>query len=954
MDLIPDDHPDRPVLLSNLGVVLGRQYERTKEAYDLDQAIEIATQAVDSTHYNRLRQVVCLINLSNRLESRYERTEDTSDLNKAIEVTRRVIDLIPPNDIDRANYLRDLGKWLSRRYERNGELSDLEQAIKVAKEAVDSAPDNCADRAHFLVIFSGTLKLRYERKGELDDLEQAIETARQAVESTSHDHPEWAGMACNLSNAYRNRYKRTRERRDLERAVEVAKQAVNSIPDKNPDRVTCLIAFSIALSNIYDRTEEMSDLEEAVEAAKEAVGLTAGNHLRRAGSLANLGNKLEKQYERTGDTIYLEQAIEAARQAVDSTPYNHPNRAGRLNNLGNKLEKRYKQTKDMTYLEQAIEAANEAADSIPYDHPDRAACLNNLGIKFESRYEREGEMSDLDSASAKLQEATNSCNAFPFARITAAARSLKLLAKQKRVGDGIRIGEIALGLVPTVYTRVLDRVDQQFVLSAFAGVASDLCAFYLLEGRLCDALQCLERGRAVITSQLLNDRGDMSSLSQDYPTLAKRYQSLVCEINSSFQRRDENMDKQYSAKRRREAAAELDICLKDIRAVPGYGRFLLGQTVTEMQQSAGEGYIVAVNVTDFQSDAIIVSSRSLETITLPGLSATKTREWLSKSWVTKKKSEWRRINDEFLKYLSWLWYTCVKHILEHIPASLPQSSQGLPRVWWIGCGLATSLPFHAAGLHSRGSDENTYSKVVSSYTASVKALSYARLQARRAEQDRTTDTVMAIATMLTTPKLHSDLAAPRRLPGSLAEKDEILKVASAGIRTHVLSYPSAEQVLNILERSRFAHFACHGTSNSIDPSNSGLILQKTRPDGRPEQDFLSVYRISQLQLRYAQIAYLSACSTAENKVAELLDEVVHVVSGFQVAGFPHVVGCLWQAGDSECVAVAREFYSSIFRHAQLALQNGEVASALQEAVMLVRAADLSMPLNWAQFVHFGA
>jgi hypothetical protein len=31
-----------------------------------------------------------------------------------------------------------------------------------------------------------------------------------------------------------------------------------------------------------------------------------------------------------------------------------------------------------------------------------------------------------------------------------------------------------------------------------------------------------------------------------------------------------------------------------------------------------------------------------------------------------------------------------------------------------------------------------------------------------------------------------------------------------------------------------------------------------------------------------------------------------------------------------------------------------VARALQEAVMAVRAQDLEMPLNWAQFVHFGA
>jgi len=143
----------------------------------------------------------------------------------------------------------------------------------------------------------------------------------------------------------------------------------------------------------------------------------------------------------------------------------------------------------------------------------------------------------------------------------------------------------------------------------------------------------------------------------------------------------------------------------------------------------------------------------------------------------------------------------------------------------------------------------------------------------------------------------------------------------------------------------------------LDPSNSGLILQKSSngPGEASEQDRLTAHRISELQLGHApQIAYLSACSTAENTAAQLLDEVIHVVSGFQVAGFPHVVGCLWPAGDLECVEVARRFYSSILQKSWSAMGNGEVAWALQEAVMAVRAEDINMPLNWAQFVHYGA
>jgi CHAT domain-containing protein len=171
----------------------------------------------------------------------------------------------------------------------------------------------------------------------------------------------------------------------------------------------------------------------------------------------------------------------------------------------------------------------------------------------------------------------------------------------------------------------------------------------------------------------------------------------------------------------------------------------------------------------------------------------------------------------------------------------------------------------------------------------------------------------------------------------------------------VCTTPDATSVLSQLETCRMAHFACHGMSNPTDPSSSGLVLQRLAPDGTFEQDHLSVSRISHLRLKHAQIAYLSACSTAENKAARLQDEVIHIVSGFQVAGFPHVIGSLWPAGDRECVQVASGFYSSLFEHKDVPGSDARrVAWALREAVMAVRAKNMDMPLKWAQFVHFGA
>ena len=103
-----------------------------------------------------------------------------------------------------------------------------------------------------------------------------------------------------------------------------------------------------------------------------------------------------------------------------------------------------------------------------------------------------------------LYDAWDCTNSVPFTRVRAAARCLKILATQHKLDAGINLGRAVLELLPTVHTRLLDRNDQQFVMSTFAGVASDLCGFYLASSRPNEALEYLEQGRGVIISQLLD------------------------------------------------------------------------------------------------------------------------------------------------------------------------------------------------------------------------------------------------------------------------------------------------------------------------------------------------------------------------------------------------------------------------------------------------------------------
>ena len=160
------------------------------------------------------------------------------------------------------------------------------------------------------------------------------------------------------------------------------------------------------------------------------------------------------------------------------------------------------------------------------------------------------------------------------------------------------------------------------------------------------------------------------------------------------------------------------------------------------------------------------------------------------------------------------------------------------------------------------------------------------------------------------------------------------------------------------QECNIAHFACHEVSDILDSSKSGLILRTTKNAiEEPSQDILSVREISQAHLSQAEIAYLSACSTAQNQAKELSDEVLHVVSGFQVAGFRHVVDCLWPSDDKVCVEVAKLFYSELGQNRAGRFDiDKTIALALHKAVVKVRESKeyRKRPLLWTQYVHFGA
>jgi CHAT domain-containing protein len=178
------------------------------------------------------------------------------------------------------------------------------------------------------------------------------------------------------------------------------------------------------------------------------------------------------------------------------------------------------------------------------------------------------------------------------------------------------------------------------------------------------------------------------------------------------------------------------------------------------------------------------------------------------------------------------------------------------------------------------------------------------------------------------------------LPGAEAEATALRR--RLGSRVSVLSGPEAthDTVLAELRGARLAHFACHASADLANPSASRLLLSDHRM--RP----LTVVDVARQRLNGAELAFLSACETARPG-GRLTDEAIHLTSAFQLAGYRHVIGTLWQVGDTHAVEIADDIYATL-------AATGDVAGAVHAATRRLRNQWVDSPSVWASHIHAGA
>ncbi|KAF3012603.1 hypothetical protein E8E14_007733 [Neopestalotiopsis sp. 37M] len=833
---------------------------------------------------------------------------------------------------------------------KTGIMEDLDTAQAKVEEAINIAPIHLIHLAR-LPILAAISSQRFEISGRIEDLEVSIQQSRRRVDS-----PFSKGTV--LGSAYM----------DLARSY--------------------MLRFL--------RLGEMSDLDEHIDASWKARELTEPDDDDYTGLQLNLVHGLRFRFHRSGNTDDLNKVMEVLASLAETPPGSVHYPATVVCRCDFEAVS-WAVNQDHQLLESIIKRLHDLKDRTELDKPMRAfvlsrICLALLWLGFAKNESDPAKSEELDQFMKLVPELLNNPTKSPLMRATLAQGMLKKLSTARGVPVEWLDTIAASGFEALTIgcTRDLSRRDQQRATKVTSGLAADGCAISIMKGNNTEALQRVEQGRGLILGHLMDRSGDLAELYAKAPDLAHSY---VKTRTKAFQPAivTEGHSWESFVDEKRRAHSELKQKEDEIRQLPDFENFQLPLSESQLKSCATDGPIVIVNITDLRSDAILVTEAGVRSIHLPDLkeremptslkgfrAADTTSSELFDTFADLSRAadtESYQLFDTFgafspfeleravqpdprgpggVESLTWLWKTCVHPILDALDLLGEHQHGDPPRIWWIGAGAASSLPFHAAvdreSKGPTGLPRTCLSYVTPSYIPTIKALQHARWRVRRLNSD-ISGPILFIS-MAKTPR-HQDL------PGVEREESAVREAVKTALDFRSLAYPTPEEVLGQIKQAQIVHFACHGTSDMGDPSDSHLVLQKKSSSGVREMqvDALKVGALLDGPSDSGSwLVYLSACSTAQVKAKELSDESLHMASAFQVAGFAHAVGSLWSADDVACAKVAGWFYEDLARAAQQGLpaDSAIVPRALRRAVLRARADCPSNPAFWAPFVHYGA
>ncbi|MFD8385623.1 CHAT domain-containing protein [Streptomyces sp. NPDC059679] len=997
--------PEEVVPLSCLGNVLREKALLLRDVEAMRESARLNHAAVRTLDPSDPAYMTLLLNTGLSYKESATVTGDVSDADHAVAVLRTAAEHVEAHRPEHIPVRVELGHALMLRAELGEDREALAQGRQLLESVSAELPDGHAEARRAQLNLMDSYRVEFQLTLDSAAVEEALRLARHHLEDPALDDGERGLRLGRCAGALTAAYNNTQDRRLLDELLPVCRSAVRFAREGSFDRSQSLLELGACLVSVYEVSRDGTALLEAIDVLEEAasgpetwrttpeamarLAEARLHHARQLAPFMDLARRARESSPRIFTDLFaepftahereLDAIVDLCRKSLALRAPGSQDRSVSLSYLAVALLGRARDRASAEDAREAAELLREAIRTGRADHPDRPLWGTNLVGALLDVHGYDGESPLLDEAEAAARESMAATSADDVLHVRALLMLSHVLARRddgagdstaevlelrRRVyrtthfslperidaaktagGLAATIGdwagaaadyEAAVDLLPRLAGHRLDRSDRELLIADEFLLASQAAACALQLGDPHRALDPLERGRCILLGQLTETRSDLSDLRRQAPELAEELSSLG-EAMTSLGASTDHAPTHAAGPTRDEhrlTVRSWERVRDEIRGLPGFESFLR-PGVPDLGTLTEQGPVVVVNVATIRSDAIVLSEGTATCVPLPRADlmsvADRFTAFSSAVGVLHNPHEpaekrWEA-GTVALDTLTWLWEAVVEPVVRAL--DLTPGGASLPRLWWCPTGLLSLLPLHAAGQYSGGAAHGIADYVMSSYTTTLNALRPKDAAHNKSSRSHISRDPRLL--VVATPEAPG--AAPLRHAAADAQ-------ALAGLfpRSTVLTGENAtkQAVLRELPEHTWAHFACHTRPGFLGRTANELVLR----DGS-----LSLPDISTLSLD-AELVFLASCGSAAGSY-QLADEAHHVASSFQLAGFTHVIGTLWEVADGD----ATEFTTTLYG---LLAEGVPPAEALHRVTHDLRERYPRSPWLWAPYVHMGS
>ena len=518
--------------------------------------------------------------------------------------------------------------------------------------------------------------------------------------------------------------------------------------------------------------------------------------------------------------------------------------------------------------------------------------------------------------------------------------------------NSISLMQDALVFSPTVQTQHSRLVSRN---EAAVTLPLDYASYHIQTGRLKEAVETLERGRALLWSEMRGLRTSVdrvraadSALAEKFATINQKLEAVtmsvatedvIGEIDNRKAGGTDDLDAfGRLVLQQRKLLKDRSVLISEIQNLPGFHGFLKPPSFDILQSVASHGPVVIINHSKWRSDIVILHDNSTLSHIPTSDHFYNRASGLADTLLSVRRDsgvDSDEYNSALASVLVDLYELVGKPVMERLrELNIPEQS----RVWWCPTSVFGSLPLHAMGpIPSDDGDERYFSDFyICSYTQTLSAL----IESRKPSSQALERPSILLAAEFDVPDSGESLS-------EVCEDVEVIQGLNTQVTSLITKDATPVAVLKGLQSHRFVHFVCHGTLETGEPFNARFELH-----GGQRLTLLDIIRS---RLPAAEFAFLSACHTAELTEESVVDEGLHLVAAVQYCGFRSVVGTMWAMANADGKDLAKHFYKSMLSGKQTGVPYYQKsAQALRDAAKKLRRKRGITLERWVNFVHYGA